>query len=585
MYFYERRARRILPAVFFVVLVSFPIAYLTLLPGDFRDFGWSLVGVATFTSNFVFWQQSDYFATAAELTPLLHTWSLAVEEQFYIFFPILLMIIYRIRKNAALLAIIVLTALSFTLSYSGTYSKPVATFYFLPTRAWELLIGSIAAIYLHQGNLSVSRGISNTLSTLGLAAIVFAIFSFDKSTPFPGFAALIPTLGTLAIILFAIPGTVAHALLSWKIFTGIGLISYSLYLWHQPVFAFYKNYAYEVSNLEYFACIVITFLLAIFSYYCIETPFRQKKDFFTRRRILSASCVGIVAIALIGVYSPRVLPNPSQKMPSSEVSRNYEPSRRVLADDSWSILQGLYQQPSVEVAGDPYERNFSFRDDDDRHAMLLVGNSHSKDFFNVLSFSDVAHEHFQIARFGTQLSDISDDFFETPNYLRSDIVVLASRYTTADIEAFDRLAARTEEDGKIVVLVPNIYEFFDSGRYTLADRMVLDFFEEERYDYKLFAEEVGHAFLSDYESGEETSKHRLTLQMMQEIEDRATNVVVLDRMDYVCETHICYALNDQLEKYFFDYGHHTLAGARFFATRVDEIGWLDPVIDLLHHEN
>lgn len=583
--FYERRARRILPAVLFVVLLCLPLAYLTLLPSDFKDFGWSLVGVATFSSNIIFWQQSDYFATAAELTPLLHTWSLAVEEQFYLIFPILLLFAYKIRRQAALMAILSLAILSFALSYWGTFNMPVATFYLLPTRAWELLIGSIAAFYPHKSKLSGSPTASNIISIFGLGMIIFAMFGFDKSTPFPGIAALAPTLGAFGIILFSKPGTLVYSLLSQKFLIGIGLISYSLYLWHQPVFALYKNYSFEISVSEYLICIAITFGLAIFSYFYIEIPIRQKRELFTRRKIFSGAAFALLTLVLLGIFAPRALPVAFQGTPATEIARNYEPDRRILADASWSIIQGKHQHPRIDVTGDPSEQQLSFDDNDDRYAMLLVGNSHSKDLFNVLSFSKMASDYFQIARFGTQLFQISDAFFGSANYRRADVIVLVSRYTTADMEAFDTLATRMTKDGKIVVMVPNIYEFFDSGRYTLADRMVLEFFKHKRNDYAGLTKEVGYAFLRDYHSGIETSMYKLSMQKIRGIVNRLSNAVILDRMDYVCDTQQCYALNDQLEKYFFDYGHHTLAGARFFGTRVDLIGWLDPLIEKLHSRN
>ena len=149
--FYERRARRILPALFFVVLCCLPVAWYLLMPLEMKDFSQSLVAVATFSSNILFWRESGYFSAPSELKPLLHTWSLAVEEQFYILFPLFLMAAWRFGKRAIVWALVVVSVISMTLAQWGAYNHPSAAFYLLPARAWELLIGSLAAFYLQKG--------------------------------------------------------------------------------------------------------------------------------------------------------------------------------------------------------------------------------------------------------------------------------------------------------------------------------------------------------------------------------------------------------------------------------------------------
>lgn len=296
--FYERRARRILPALFFVVLCCIPAAWFLLLPDDMRDFAQSLVAVATFSSNILFWRESGYFATAAELKPLLHTWSLAVEEQFYILFPLFLMIAWRFGKRTIVWTLLSLFIISLALAHWGAYNKPTATFYLIPTRAWELLIGSFTAFYLQRNNVRISSWLGNAISSAGLAAILYSVFAFDDATPFPSLYALLPTLGTALVILFATPGTRIHKLLSLKSVVGLGLISYSLYLWHQPVFAFWRNYNVTQSTQAQMAVATLfSLLLAIFTYYAIETPFRGKSAFLNRRNVFGVS--GIMLSALI----------------------------------------------------------------------------------------------------------------------------------------------------------------------------------------------------------------------------------------------------------------------------------------------
>ena len=232
--FYERRARRILPALFLVMLCCIPFAWIWMLPKELQDFSLSLVAVALFGSNILFWRQESYFAPAAELKPLLHTWSLAVEEQYYLLFPLALMLCWRFGRGRVFLTIAGVAVASLLLSEWGWRNAPSANFYLAPMRAWELLIGSLCAFWLSGRDLRPN----NRLSLLGLALIVFAIFYYDDATPFPSVYALLPVLGTALIILFGGAGTWVAGMLGARPFVGIGLISYSAYLWHQPLFAF-----------------------------------------------------------------------------------------------------------------------------------------------------------------------------------------------------------------------------------------------------------------------------------------------------------------------------------------------------------
>ena len=145
--FYERRARRILPALFFIMLCCLPFAWFVLTPNHLKDFYQSLTAVSVFSSNILFWKESGYFDTATELKPLIHTWSLAVEEQYYILFPLLLVMLWKLRKQLILGSLIAITVISLFLAQWGAYNKPSATFFLLPTRSWELAIGALIAYY------------------------------------------------------------------------------------------------------------------------------------------------------------------------------------------------------------------------------------------------------------------------------------------------------------------------------------------------------------------------------------------------------------------------------------------------------
>ena len=194
--FYERRARRILPALFFVILCTLPFAYLWLLPDELQRFGGSVVAVAAFGSNIFFWRNTDYFSPDADHELLLHTWSLSVEEQFYVLFPIFLMALWRLCRPKLFWSVAIVTVVSFVLCEWGWRNHPTPNFYLLPTRAWELLIGSLAALWLafEHRPITVSRSARELIVGAGFIAIVLSTLLFDGSTPFPSYYAAIPTL-------------------------------------------------------------------------------------------------------------------------------------------------------------------------------------------------------------------------------------------------------------------------------------------------------------------------------------------------------------------------------------------------------
>lgn len=315
--FYERRARRILPALFFVMLACIPFAYMWMLPSQLKDFAQSLVAVVFFASNILFWQETGYFAADSELKPLLHTWSLAVEEQYYLLFPIFLLLAWRFGRSRVLWSIVAIAAVSLLLAEWGWRNAPDANFYLAPTRAWELLAGSICAF------LTVNRTLksNNVLSAIGLTAIVFAIFGFDENTPFPSVYALVPVVGTSLIILFGGQGTWVAKLLSMRGFVGIGLISYSAYLWHQPLFAFARLRSLtEPSHSLMGALAVAALVMAWATWRWIEQPFRKgaRPLLASRSAVFAASGVVGAAFVAAGVavhlggglpdrYDPRVI--------------------------------------------------------------------------------------------------------------------------------------------------------------------------------------------------------------------------------------------------------------------------------------
>jgi peptidoglycan/LPS O-acetylase OafA/YrhL len=294
--FYERRARRILPALTFFSLLTLLAAWLFFLPNFFEDFSRSLVAVATFTSNIYFWKYSGYFDNSAYLRPLLHTWSLAVEEQFYIFMPVAMLLLHRFARRLLLPALVIATVLSFALSVYATGVAPTANFFLLPTRAWELLLGSLLAMSAVR---RLPALLNSILAVAGVLAIGIAVFGYTEATPFPGLAALLPCMG--AVLIIATGGnTPVGMLLSTRPVVFIGKISYSLYLAHWPVAVFIRYVTLEEPTAVHsVAIIVVSFLLALFSWKFVETPFRSRRAAGQGRGLIVLPAAGLTLAALV----------------------------------------------------------------------------------------------------------------------------------------------------------------------------------------------------------------------------------------------------------------------------------------------
>ncbi|WP_363347692.1 acyltransferase family protein [Methylocystis echinoides] len=368
--FYERRARRILPALFVVMLACIAVGWRWMLPREFDELAKSAAATTLFVSNFFFWSQSGYFDTASELKPLLHTWSLAIEEQFYILFPLALLAAWKYGRAAVISVIGLCFFLSLAYCQHMSRLDPFFNFYLAPTRAWELAAGSLASFVVVKRRAALDNG----LSILGLSLILASIFLFDKTTPFPSLYALAPVLGACLMLIYAVEGTAGARLLSQPLFVGVGLISYSLYLWHQPVLAFARlrlqSTPTAATTLLLFGLITA---LAVLTWRYVETPFRNPRR-FSRRAIFANA--GFAAAALLGFA---VIVGASGGLPN-----RYSPEMAALATEV------DYRVPRVsECFGDvlsfvPPEKSCVYHAQEARK-VALWGDSHAAALANDLA--------------------------------------------------------------------------------------------------------------------------------------------------------------------------------------------------------
>ncbi len=310
--FYQRRILRIFPALIVVMLATYAFGWFALLGDEFLLLGKHSVAGAGFASNFILWAEAGYFDISAETKPLLHLWSLAIEEQFYIFWPVIIFMAWK--ANLPFGPILgLLLGLSFLLNVTGIKADPVATFFSPQTRAWELLCGGMLAwLTLSAGHQpwswralvwgAIMRArIKAALSIGGIALLILSFFALDDSLRFPGLWALVPVLGAVAIIAAGPNAFFNRLVLSHPIMVSLGLISYPLYLWHWPLLSFARIIEGEVPHvLTRIALIGVSVFLAWLTFYTVERQFRLGSNRTVKAWGLIA---GMTGVALLGAYT------------------------------------------------------------------------------------------------------------------------------------------------------------------------------------------------------------------------------------------------------------------------------------------
>jgi len=299
--FYERRARRIFPALFVVLAATVVVSWYISLPFDIYELGQSVVATLFFISNFLYYFRSGYFDTRSGDNPLLHTWSLAVEEQFYVLFPLLLWLATKYFPRQRLYLFSGLGLASFIYSVvlvnSGGDGSQIA-FYMSTARAWELALGALLAMGAPPP--PNSRILREGLAITGLALLVYAFLRFSADTPFPGAAALVPCIGAALVIYTGQADTITSRLLSMRIIVWFGLISYSLYLWHLPAAVFFRQeYGEPLSLADKGLLLIGSIGLAYLSWRYVEQPFRLKAR-FDRKQIFAYSAGALAGLSMIG---------------------------------------------------------------------------------------------------------------------------------------------------------------------------------------------------------------------------------------------------------------------------------------------
>jgi peptidoglycan/LPS O-acetylase OafA/YrhL len=549
-HFYERRIRRILPALLLVMLVSLPFAWIYLLPSSFIDFSKSILYSLGFSSNFYFhYSGQEYGAMDALYKPFLHTWSLSVEEQFYIFFPIILLLTFKYFKKYLIHILVISFTISLGLSDWGSKNYPSVTFYFLHTRVWELLAGSILAYFeITFGYRSRNQKLNYILPSIGLILIGYSILFFENKIFYPLFYTLSPIIGVCLIIWFSHKDEIITKLLSTKLFVGIGLISYSLYLWHYPVFAFVKINEFASGDLsKKLFLIPLLLMLSIISFFLVEKKFRERK--FDFRKLLIPIVISYFTLILLNLIVLQKEGFSHRFENLKKINKNYNP-------DNFFLREKIALKNSTNTDKKSFDEN--------KFKLLIIGDSHGGDLFNTLSLNKSLFNEIDFVFIGKNLEDILS---QDKNLLKeSDGILFSYRWDEKKLEDFKKLITKFKNFKKNIILTSRTNEYkAPSKLYTLLDYKVL--FEKQKFDY--FGLKVLY-----FNNRLIHSKSNVNIELIEL--SKKQKFLFLNKEDYMCDLSKkeCDYIDENGNKIFYDYGHYTLEGAKFFGKKIYELNWL-----------
>ncbi|MEO0780285.1 MAG: acyltransferase family protein [Pseudomonadota bacterium] len=570
--FYWRRARRILPPLILVMLVSLPVAWAVLLPSELERYTLSLAAALAFVSNF-FWflELSDYGAQSGLLQPFLHTWSLAIEEQFYLIFPLLMIVLMRyLTLRHVMAAIAGLAALGFLLAAVTTALHPAFSFYTPTSRAWELLAGALLAVASRYGAGRLNGCGFLYVPGLSLLVLGWAFVTQDLlAMRHPGVGTLPVIAATCGLIWCADPREPVTRILSTGPMVWIGKVSYSLYLWHFPIFAFGRILSVGTpSPFEMAIWVVLTVALSALGYTLIERPFR----FRLKPRAFAIATVA--ALAPIGlVMSLTLSGGGAQSGRTQALTVLYgenEIDNSVLRDATWDPLNERFPEEDIgtwnalrpSVSG---VTKLWFKGADTRK-VLLIGDSLSKDVYNALTLNADRFLDHEFARFNVNLKSLENDLETlrgTPNFAAADVVVIAPNHYRAYRHALGQMLEAVGGQGKEIIVLGNTAKFNPAGAHPLFDWYLI-----KSGDPALLQDL--NALAPKYED----ARSQVYNAEIRHIAEMA-GATYLSRRALVCPDHAtCTLVTDDGFKTMYDDLHWTLEGAALFGARAADAGWL-----------
>ena len=549
-YFYERRIRRILPVLLVVILFSLPFAWMYLIPWNFKSFSYSVLYSLVFSSNFYFYDLGHvYGAIDGLLKPFLHTWSLSVEEQFYILFPLTFFFIFKFCKKYLIYFLIVGFLISLGLADWGSKNYPRFNFYVLPTRGWELLAGSILAyLEINLGNRSKNKFLKLVLPTIGLLLIGHSFFYYHDEMFHPSFYTISPIVGVCLIIWFSSKDELITKIISTKLFVGIGLISYSLYLWHYPIFSFAKMQFVTFSNFGKFGLLGVAFVLSIISYKLVERPIRDKKVKFSKVfKIL------FLMISIISIFNLSVIKYDGVKLDSR-------------------IHKFLWKYDNQM---ENFIKKYDYNNFNQRKNVFLVGNSYANDLLNFLNHNTELKEKYY---FYTAVEDNFTDSMELDCFY----LFLKENNKSCNFGYFSFLEKQYKESDYIIFHVKRNWFYFTSKFSEITE-----FLKNDKKKFIVLLDDISFADILDtylmshnkLPTNQELNELEISFTELSKAWDRENlikakgkllenNIKFIGRSELYCNyiQKKC-PLIAKDEKIYSDEGHLTIYGARHLSDK------------------
>jgi peptidoglycan/LPS O-acetylase OafA/YrhL len=551
--FFENRLRRLYPALIFLSIIVAIFSYFYLLPHHFHRLGQSIIASNFFLSNFLFWYQSDYWDFEIFTKPLLHTWSLSLEFQFYI---IIFFILSILEKNRFIILVcVLLISLCFIffkdfLNFDLNIKRlSLSNYFLLFPRLWEFISGSLLFLYLNSKKKKISNTVSNNLKYIGLILIFVSLFLIKNPNDFPNIYSFFPVIGSLLVI-FSSYQNLNKSTVGNKFLIHLGKISYSLYLWHFPIFVFFLyNSNFQLFFYQKVLIIMITYFISIFSYYFIEKPFLLKDyvkpKFFFILILLTNFILILISFNIINGNLKSHYSDIYQSIKKNflyyKVPQNYKP---------------------IEVL----ENQFTLSN---KKKILICGDSHGSDLVKILQYNNEILNLYEVEflPFGNCLNNKLNNKIALSNYVLSSIQIEGKNYNTfEDIVSLYKIV--TSYYSKEFLIVGSAPEF-STDSDLLLNYIALNNLTEEKTIKDVTS--INEYFFKNLKRNVLITNNKLR-SLSKEL-----NVKFLDKFDYTCsfKYQSCYGLNEDSKMMFYDYSHYTNGGIRHFSKIISKINWLN----------
>jgi len=574
--FYERRIRRILPALFFMILIITIIASFIMVPADLVNFYKSSIANTLFLSNIFFWTNINYFSNPTELIPLIHMWSISIEEQFYLVFPIIfiyliknlklkkILIIFFIFSSLSVLFAQVVGNFNLTQPYMAKqfsfFYISSASFYLPLARAWELLIGCMIAIYLNKEN-NLKNKFSDLYIFLGIVFIIASIFFYNKNIPYASIYTILPVVGASLLILFLNNKSFFYFLFTNKLIIFFGLISYSLYLWHQPLFALYRIYFInEPKFYEYLLLIILAIIIAFFSWKYIEKPFRNR-SFLSKNKIFILFLLISFLIIIFNFFGINSNGFNKIKFIENKLGDKKEIIINKPIETSQIInLQKQFLKLDIE----------KFKSPNNHRKILFIGDSHARDIYISTKLNEeylIDYDFYKLTlgnnclffleqKKNSRKKECEEEFdFILKNKSlinNSDYIIISMRYYDDPTERLKNFINKLKLKKSKIIIVGARNEFYKP--VNLALNLVLRGKNKLFNETKLFLNRKNHT--DGYND-----------KLMNFSQDN--KIKFLDTFKISCNANLkkCDFYDENYKLYYYDYGHWTKEGAKFFGKR------------------